>query len=109
MIFRFRLAACAAALLALAPAALAEDSFNDGQKKEIGEIVRQYLLENPEVLLDVSRALEAKQQEQEKEQRASVLQSNADQIFRSPSDYVAGNPKGDVTMVEFFDYNCGWC
>jgi protein-disulfide isomerase len=109
MTFRFRLAACAAALLALAPAALAEGSFNDGQKKEIGEIVRQYLLENPEVLLDVSRALEAKQQDQEQEQRASVLQSNADQIFRSPADYVAGNPKGDVTLVEFFDYNCGWC
>jgi protein-disulfide isomerase len=109
MTFRFRLAACAAALLALAPAALAEGSFNDGQKKEIGEIVREYLLENPDVLLEVSRALEAKQQQQEQEQRASVLQSNADLIFRSPADFVAGNPKGDVTMVEFFDYNCGWC
>jgi protein-disulfide isomerase len=37
------------------------------------------------------------------------MQANADAIFRSPHDYVAGNPKGDVTMVEFFDYNCGWC
>ena len=37
------------------------------------------------------------------------LQSSAKQIFHSPADYVAGNPKGDVTMVEFFDYNCGWC
>lgn len=104
-----RLAACAAALLALTPAAFAEGSFNDAQKKELGEIVRQYLLENPEVLLDVSKALEAKQQQMEQQQRAQVLQSNADQIFRSPNDFVAGNPKGDVTVVEFFDYNCGWC
>lgn len=109
MTFRFRLAACAAALIALTPAAFADTAFNDAQKKEIGEIVRQYLMENPEVLLDVSRALEAKQQEQEQEQRTQVLQSNAEQIFRSPADYVAGNPKGDVTIVEFFDYNCGWC
>ena len=37
------------------------------------------------------------------------MKANADAIFRSPHDYVAGNPEGDVTMVEFFDYNCGWC
>jgi protein-disulfide isomerase len=109
MTLRFRLAAAAAALLALTPAAFADGSFNDAQKKEIGEIVRQYLIENPDVLLDVSKALEAKQQQQEQDQRVSVLQSNAKQIFHSPADYVAGNPKGDVTMVEFFDYNCGWC
>ena len=109
MTFRFRLAAAAAALLTLTSAAFADGNFNDTQKKEIGEIVRQYLMENPEVLLDVSKALEVKQQEQESAQRSEVLKSSADQIFRSPADYVAGNPKGDVTMVEFFDYNCGWC
>jgi protein-disulfide isomerase len=109
MTFRFRFAAAAAALLALTPAAFADASFNDAQKKEIGDIVRQYLMENPEVLLDVSKALEAKQQEQEAAARVAVLKSSADQIFRAPADYVAGNPKGDVTMVEFFDYNCGWC
>ncbi|MCA3555158.1 DsbA family protein [Aestuariivirga sp.] len=109
MTFRLRFAAAAAALLALAPAAFADGSFNDAQKKEIGGIVRQYLLENPDVLLEVSKALEAKQQERDAQQRGAALQSSADQIFRSPADYVAGNPKGDVTIVEFFDYNCGWC
>jgi len=109
MTFRFRLAAAAAALLLATPVAMADQSFNDAQKKEIGEIVRQYLLDNPEVLLDVSKALEAKQQQQEQEQRTGVLQSKAKDIFQNPNDYVAGNPKGDVTMVEFFDYNCGWC
>lgn len=109
MTFRLRLAACAAALLAFTPLAFADASFNDAQKKEIGDIVREYLMENPEVLLDVSKALEAKQQEQEAAQRVDVLKSSAKEIFHSPADYVAGNPKGDVTMVEFFDYNCGWC
>ena len=109
MTFRLRIAAFAAALLALTPYAAAEGSFSDAQKKEIGEVVRQYLLDNPEVLLDVSKALEAKQQAAEADQRNSALADNAKAIFHDPNDYVAGNPKGDVTLVEFFDYNCGWC
>jgi protein-disulfide isomerase len=109
MTFRLRFTAAAAVLLALALPAAAEQSFTDAQKKEIGDIVREYLLANPEILLDVSRELESKQKLAEAQQRESALKANADAIFRSPHDYVAGNPKGDVTMVEFFDYNCGWC
>ena len=109
MSFRFRLAAAAALLLSLVPGALAAESFTDAQKKEIGEIVRQYLIENPNVLLEVGQALDAKQKEAEAQQRNTVLQASADQLFRSPHDHVAGNPQGDVTIVEFFDYNCGWC
>lgn len=106
---RLRFAACAAALLAITAPAAAEGSFSDAQKTEIGEIVRQYLLENPEILLEVSRKLEAKQQLAEADMRTKALEVSADAIFRSPNDHVTGNPKGDVTMVEFFDYNCGWC
>jgi protein-disulfide isomerase len=109
MSFRLRLAAAAALLLTCIPGALAAESFTDAQKKEIGEIVRQYLIENPNVLLEVGQALDAQQKQAEAKQRESVLKSNASQIFRSPHDHVAGNPEGDVTIVEFFDYNCGWC
>jgi protein-disulfide isomerase len=109
MTFRFRIAACAAALLAMTPYAAAEGSFSDAQKTEIGEIVRQYLMENPEVLLDVSKALEARQQQAEAEQRKGALAAHAKAIFHGSNDFVAGNPNGDVTIVEFFDYNCGWC
>jgi protein-disulfide isomerase len=84
-------------------------SFNDDQRKEIGDIVRDYLLENPEILIEVSKKLEDQQQEAESKKRSSALADYADDIFRMEGDFVAGNPDGDVTMVEFFDYNCGWC
>lgn len=106
---RFRLLTAAAALLAVSLPAAADSSFTDAQKAEIGQILRDYLVANPEVLLEVSDALKAKQQETESKQREDALTANADAIFRSPHDHVAGNPKGDVTLVEFFDYNCGWC
>lgn len=104
-----RLQATAALLLAFTLPAAAESSFNDAQKAEIGQIVRDYLLANPEILLELSQTLDAKQKEAEAQQREVAMAANADQIFRSPHDHVAGNPQGDVTIVEFFDYNCSWC
>ena len=83
--------------------------FSDGQRKEMETIIKDYLLANPEILQEMSQTLEQKQKLAEDEQRKSGLVQNAEQIFRDKSDFVAGNPKGNVTMVEFFDYNCGWC
>jgi protein-disulfide isomerase len=104
-----RPAALLAAVLAFSLPAAASDSFTDAQKKEIGEVVRDYLLKNPEILLEVSQELDRRQKEAEASQRGQALAENADALFRHPGDFVAGNPKGDVTLVEFFDYNCGWC
>lgn len=109
MTHRIRLATAAVLLLASFTSSFAAEGFTEAQKKEIGEIVRQYLLDNPNVLLEVSQALDAQQKDAEAKQRATALQASAEQLFRSPHDHVAGNPKGDVTIVEFFDYNCGWC
>lgn len=99
-----------AALLAfgLAPAAHAAE-FNDGQRKEMETIIKDYLLSHPELLQDMSQLLEQKQKLAEEEVRKGGLVQSADRIFRDKADFVAGNPKGKVTMVEFFDYNCGWC
>lgn len=83
--------------------------FNDSQRKEMESIIRDYLLANPEILQDMSQTLEQKQKLAEDEQRKGGLIQNADQIFRDKADFVAGNPNGNVTMVEFFDYNCPWC
>lgn len=97
------------ALIALfvLPAQAAE--FNDTQKKELGDIIRQYLLDNPEVVRDAMQELERKQQEAEDSARTDTLKTMAAEIFRSKDDLIGGNPNGKVTMVEFFDYNCGYC
>ncbi len=99
-----------AALLAfgLAPVAHAAE-FNDGQRKEMESIIKDYLLSHPELLQDMSQLLEQKQKLAEEEVRKGGLVQSSDRIFRDKADFVAGNPKGKVTMVEFFDYNCGWC
>ena len=83
--------------------------FNDGQRKEMEAIIRDYLLANPDLLREMGQLLEQKEKLAEDQQRKGALVSNADQIFRDGTDFVIGNPNGKVTMVEFFDYNCGWC
>ena len=83
--------------------------FNDAQRKEIESIVKDYLLAHPEILQEMNQTLEQQQKQAEEEQRKGGLVKNAKEIFRDKTDFVAGNPQGKVTMVEFFDYNCGWC
>lgn len=90
-------------------AAPATTSFSDAQKGEIQSIVKDYLLKNPEVFLEIQSALEAKMELIQAERLKSALAAHADALFRDPDAPVAGNPKGDVTVVEFFDYNCGYC
>jgi protein-disulfide isomerase len=107
MLRAFRSFLMASALLL--PQEVLAGEFTDKQREEIGTIVREYLLQNPDVLLEVSQEMERRQQLAEEEQRKKALTSNAAEIFRSGRDLVAGNPKGSVTMVEFFDYNCAWC
>ncbi len=85
------------------------DTFDEGARDEIREIVREYLLENPDVVLEALREMErraAAQQEEERQQAMAALRS---QIFADPMTPVSGNPDGDVTVVEFFDYQCGFC
>ena len=83
--------------------------FNDKQADEIRAIVKQYLIENPDVVQEALRANEEMQRRAEDEQRTKALQSHAADLFHNKDDLVAGNSQGKVTMVEFFDYNCGYC
>ena len=78
-------------------------------RRDIEALIKDYLLRNPEVMMDVQNALEAKMEKVNAEKMASALKENAKELFQSPTAPVAGNPKGDVTIVEFFDYNCGYC
>jgi protein-disulfide isomerase len=96
------LAGAAFGALVLLPVAASSDEFSAGQREEIGRIVRDYLIANPEVLREAFEALERKQS-------LTGLVSARDALYRSSGDLVAGNPEGSVVLVEFFDYNCGYC
>jgi protein-disulfide isomerase len=87
----------------------AADLFSPEQKQAIGAIIKDYLLANPEVFLEVQTALEARMEEIQAKRLQAAIASQAQEIYRSPGAPIAGNPVGDITVVEFFDYNCGYC
>ncbi len=84
-------------------------SFNNEQRGEIERIVRDYLLKNPELLQEVMGELEKRQAAAEAARHREAVKEHAATIFNSPRQVNLGNPQGDVTVVEFFDYNCGYC
>lgn len=98
---------------AVDPVTVAQISKDDaaGQltRKDVETIVREYLLENPEIMYDVQQALEEKQQEKQRVAHQAVIKDAKSEIFNSAYDGVVGNPNGKVTIVEFYDYNCGYC
>jgi len=78
-------------------------------KKQVVDIVRDYLTKNPEILVEMTTELDKRQQDEQAAQQGKAISKNADALFRSKKSFSAGNPDGDVTVVEFFDYNCGYC
>ncbi len=105
------LAVSALLIIAAAPALQAgeKSGFSDMQRQEIEGLVREYLLKNPGILREMMRALESSETRERATALSEAMAKNADAIYRAPGDIVLGNPKGDVTLVEFFDYNCGFC
>ena len=84
-------------------------SFTGEQRGEIERIVKEYLLSHPELLQDVMVELEKRQTLAEAEKHRAAVKEHSASIFSSPRQVTLGNPQGDVTVVEFFDYNCGYC
>lgn len=115
MLTRFRLAAAAAALAAtmsvqpmsVQPAA-AQD-LTAAQRTQVEGVIRDYLLKNPELLQEVMMELEKKQTAAEAERHKSAVATHSKALYSSPYQVTIGNPQGNVTFVEFFDYNCGYC
>jgi protein-disulfide isomerase len=96
-------------VLAGLTAAPAHDDIAPAQRSQIEKIVRDYLLAHPEVLQEAMLELEKRQTAAETEKHKTAVKDNAKNLFSSPRQVVLGNPQGNVTMVEFFDYNCGYC
>jgi protein-disulfide isomerase len=103
--------AMAAGLVLSAPprAADAPKVFTPDQEQAIRQLVRDYLVNHPEVLMEAIQALQEKQQAAEKDLRQKALAAHRRDLEQDPSSPVAGNPKGNVTVVEFFDYRCPYC
>src|SRR5215207_1497859 len=78
-------------------------------KAEVEKIVREYLLREPEIIYQAIQELQKRQQAAEATRQQEMIVAHADDIFRHADDPIAGNAKGDVTVVEFFDYHCGYC
>ncbi len=101
------LAAAVAAGAAVVPAAT--ESFTPAQKTEIEAIIKAYLLREPEVLREAASVLDERAKVAEAKAREKVVADPAGTLYDGASQAVIGNPVGKVTLVEFFDYNCGYC
>ena len=105
------LAAAFAAMLAIAvpQASRAADELTAGQRAEVERLVRDYILEHPELIQDAMAELEKRQAAADAEKHKAAVKKYSQALFSSPRQVVLGNPDGNVTFVEFFDYNCGYC
>jgi protein-disulfide isomerase len=82
---------------------------SDAERAAFRAEVRAYLMENPEVLVEVMNELEAREQVAAVARDKEMLAAQSDAIFNDAASYVGGNPDGDITVVEFIDYRCGYC
>lgn len=79
--------------------------FTEEQKADLGLIIREYLLAHPEMMLEMQQAFDEKQ----KKERSAKVSASIAEIAKAPDNSVAGRVDGDVTIVEFFDFNCEYC
>lgn len=82
---------------------------SDEQRETIETVVREYLLKNPSLIREANEALRLQEEKEKQARAASGLQAMKSEIYSDLDSPALGNPKGDVTVVVFFDYNCGYC
>ncbi|MGA3304220.1 MAG: DsbA family protein [Methylovirgula sp.] len=106
----FAVAVALAGLLALpARFAFADDAFSPAQKSAIEKIIKDYIMKNPEVLRDALTELDLREKTAEMDARSKIITNLDGPLYVSDAQEVVGNVKGKLTLVEFFDYNCGYC
>lgn len=89
--------------------ASAADALSAAEREQVEQLVHDYIMKNPRVMLESLHAYDAQQQQAAQKDSQTAVAASLAKIERDPSSPVAGNPKGDVTVVEFFDYRCGYC
>lgn len=99
----------ALAALNIGAAIAAEETFDKGEKSAIESIVRDYLLAHPEVLIQSMREYTQRQELSERDKIKDKLARLSGILQYHPESPLVGNPQGDITVVEFFDYRCGFC
>ncbi|WP_299731162.1 DsbA family protein [uncultured Tateyamaria sp.] len=95
--------------LSLPAQALDLTQMSDEERAIFREEVRAYLMDNPQVIMDAVAVLEERQQAAQAQADLTLVSDNADEIFNDGYSFVGGNPDGDITLVEFLDYRCGFC
>ena len=111
---RYAAALTLSAFLAMTPvlasAQQAAKPFTDDQKAAIEDIVKQYLTkDHPEVIMQAAQEMQRRDQASADEKAQNAVKNSKDKLFNNPDTPVGGNAKGDVNIVEFFDFNCGYC
>ena len=89
--------------------ASAADALTQAQSDQVNKLIHDYLVNNPKVLIEAIEHAEASAKQDEQSEASQLLQAHREELERDPTSPVLGNPKGDVTIVEFFDYRCPYC
>ncbi|MBL8630664.1 MAG: DsbA family protein [Rhodospirillaceae bacterium] len=86
-----------------------KSAFTAAQRDELKTLVRDYLIKNPEVIAEAIEALQTKAEQEKVDRRDATIAMNKEALYNPKEQTILGNLQGDVTIVEFFDYNCGYC
>jgi protein-disulfide isomerase len=100
-----------ALMLLTSPYSFAESplSTSADSQETLEKAIEQYIRSHPEVLLQSLQSLEEKRQAEENERRKTAIANRQNDLLHDPLSPVSGNPDGEITLVEFFDYRCGFC
>ena len=109
MLLRILLPALALAVIAAGSHARAQSAFSPAQQQELQKLIHDYLQSHPEAVLDALKAAKDKEDAATAERQAKAIVEKRAELLSDPDSAVGGNPKGDVTLVEFFDYRCPYC
>ena len=105
----FALAALAIITMPLAACSEEAQPLSPAAKQQMEQVVREYLINNPEVVIEAINAFQDREQQAAQARQRDAMGTLGQDLKNNPNDPTIGNPDGDITVVEFFDYRCGFC